>query len=302
MRTKFMALPCLLSAVVLLAGACTTKPAANTPPTAVLLAVPTAGALPLEVDFSGLLSADAGGSIVAYDWDLGDGSTETQAEFSHTYTVEDVYTVTLTVTDNMGATDTDTVDITVGPAAEPAVGCHDTTSTISIFYNGPIDSYKNAQLTNNTTGCGSDPLNSYLTVVSALDQPGATAVCQAGADPAVTGVVNLNALGFNSVPSTAWFCLNPLGFPELLEAGTCHPVGTASVKYDGPRNTLDNVTLYSGNLCEGTPGPTFTYVQHSTQPSAVTECAAVDAAFNSATNLAALIPTLPGDTYICQTV
>ncbi len=76
------------------------------------------------MDFSGTLSSDAGGTIVSYDWDLGDSSTETQAEFSHEYTVEDVYTVTLTVTDDKGATDTATTDITVGPMAEPTVGCN----------------------------------------------------------------------------------------------------------------------------------------------------------------------------------
>ncbi len=110
-----MALTCLMSAAVLVAGACTAKPAGtvNTPPTAVLLAAPDSGAPPLLVDFSAALSSDAGGLSTSWEWDLGDGTTETAEEFSHNYTTEGVYTVVLTVIDDKGATDTDTVDITV---------------------------------------------------------------------------------------------------------------------------------------------------------------------------------------------
>ena len=304
MRTKSVALLCLLSAAALLAGACTSKPkgSVNTPPTAVVLAAPESGALPLPVDFSGALSSDAGGSIVSFDWDLGDGNSRTEEEFTHTYTAEGEYTVTLTVTDNKGATDTDTTTIDVGGPAEPAAGCHDSTNSVSIIYGGPIDSYKNAQVANSTAGCGSEPLDNHVTVVSALDRAQATAVCQGGADPAVSGVINLTAAGFASLPTTAWLCLNPLGIPELLQVGTCHPIGTASVEYLGPRHSYDNVNLHNGNTCDGAAIGTSTYVQHSTQPAAIAACAAVDGAFNRATSLAVLIPTLPGDTYLCHTV
>jgi PKD repeat protein len=121
MRKSFWALVCLVSAMALVAGACSSRPraAVNTPPTAVLLAAPTEGAPPLQVDFSAVLSSDAGGTIVAYAWDLGDGTLSDQVEFSHTYTVEGVYTVSLTVTDDKGATATETVDVTVAIPNDP---------------------------------------------------------------------------------------------------------------------------------------------------------------------------------------
>ena len=46
------------------------------------------------------------GSIVSWDWKFGDGETGTGETVSHSYSLEGIYNVTLTVTDNDGATDT----------------------------------------------------------------------------------------------------------------------------------------------------------------------------------------------------
>jgi PKD repeat protein len=114
MRSKFMALLCLLSAVVLVSGACTSRPKVNAPPTAVIVASPLSGDPGVEVLFSGLLSSDVGGLIAGYAWDFGDGNTSTDPEPSNIYVAEGYYTVTLTVTDNGGAKDTATENIIVG--------------------------------------------------------------------------------------------------------------------------------------------------------------------------------------------
>jgi len=69
------------------------------------------------VTFDGSGSYDIDGTIIAYDWDFGDGSTGTGVTTTHAYGVAGTYTVILTVTDNGGLTDTDEAIVTVTEVA-----------------------------------------------------------------------------------------------------------------------------------------------------------------------------------------
>jgi hypothetical protein len=85
---------------------------------------PYTGNVGVAVQFDGTGSTDEDGSIVAYDWDFGDGSTGTGATPSHTYTAAGEYTVSLTVTDNDGLVDTATTTATIeedGTGNQPPV-------------------------------------------------------------------------------------------------------------------------------------------------------------------------------------
>jgi PKD repeat protein len=67
----------------------------------------------VAIAFDGTWSQDPDGTIVSYAWDFGDGAKDVGAKVSHTYEDEGVYTVTLTVTDDDGLTDSDATTATV---------------------------------------------------------------------------------------------------------------------------------------------------------------------------------------------
>jgi PKD repeat protein len=73
----------------------------------------------LSVDFSDTSSDD--GTIVAWDWDFGDGNWSLEQNPSHIYSTDGVYTVSLMVTDDLGGTSTFTKDVAVGSATVPNV-------------------------------------------------------------------------------------------------------------------------------------------------------------------------------------
>jgi PKD repeat protein len=93
--------------------------APNQPPTARLTADPNFGEAPLPVSFDAAASADPDGSLVAWDWDFGDGATDSGESVSHTYDTAGDHTVTLTVTDDGGASSTATTTVTVTAASIP---------------------------------------------------------------------------------------------------------------------------------------------------------------------------------------
>jgi PKD repeat protein len=82
-------------------------------PVAVMSATPSSGTVPLTSAFSSAGSSDPDGSIVAYEWNFGDGSpVATGPTASHVYSTPGSYTAQLKLTDNSGLTATRSVTIT----------------------------------------------------------------------------------------------------------------------------------------------------------------------------------------------
>ena len=94
--------------------------AANSlPPVASLAAGPTSGPAPLAVTFDGGGSSDPDGTIAAYAWSFGDGTSGSGATIVHTYSAAGTYTARLVVTDDTGLTAEATQVITVTGKGKP---------------------------------------------------------------------------------------------------------------------------------------------------------------------------------------
>lgn len=107
---------------------------------------PSNGCLPLTVDFEDRSTST--GSIVDWLWDFGDGTTSTQQHPSHVYTQKGYFTVSLTVTDADGCSDTYILDKAIFatlPIADigvnPPVNCPGLRSTFVSKSNGSGLSY-----------------------------------------------------------------------------------------------------------------------------------------------------------------
>ncbi|MFL6238681.1 MAG: PKD domain-containing protein [Actinomycetes bacterium] len=85
----------------------------NAPP----LASMTVSCTERSCQFDGTASSDSDGTVASYAWNFGDGSTTTGANASHAYASDGSYNVTLTVTDNQGATGTTTQTVNVAAIA-----------------------------------------------------------------------------------------------------------------------------------------------------------------------------------------
>jgi len=92
----------------------------NIPPVASFTFSPTMVSVGQAVSFDASASEDPDGTIVSYDWDFGDGTSGSGVSVSHTYTTAGNYLVSLTVTDDQGATGTVTRTVIVSEAVVTA--------------------------------------------------------------------------------------------------------------------------------------------------------------------------------------
>ena len=87
----------------------------NVPPTASF----TFNCTDLACTFNGTASSDPDGSIASYSWDFGDGNGSTAASPSHSFAASGDYSVSLTVTDNEGATGGTSQTVSVSDGSQP---------------------------------------------------------------------------------------------------------------------------------------------------------------------------------------
>jgi subtilisin family serine protease len=128
----------------------------NTPPTASF----TYNCNDLSCSFDGSASSDPGGSITSYAWDFGDGTTGTGMTVNKTYASAGTRTVRLTVTDNAGATGSQSQSVTVTAPSNGGITLNVSTSktrgisTATLNWSGAtsVDVFRNGSLLKTVSG------------------------------------------------------------------------------------------------------------------------------------------------------
>ena len=113
----------------------------NVAPTAVASATPTTTTEGSVISFNASGSSDSDGSITSYEWKEGSVVLSTAESFTKSDFTVGTHTVTLTVTDDYGATHSDDVSITIESSVATSVLLKKTGQTTS-FYTGDDGYYQ----------------------------------------------------------------------------------------------------------------------------------------------------------------
>lgn len=180
--------------------------------------------------------------IASYAWDFGDGGTSSLANPKHLYSTPGTYTVTLTVTDNIGCTDMATQTITILPL--------------------PV-----ATVTNNGPLCAGQTLNLTATAPTGVTYSwsGPNSFASTNQNPSIANVTTANS-GTYTLDTDNGFCAAQFVFPvtvnptpatpsassngplceDSLLTLTSSPVAGASYSWTGPvgfNSTQQNPTI-----------------------------------------------------------
>ncbi|HYF48717.1 MAG TPA: PKD domain-containing protein [Planctomycetota bacterium] len=202
------------------------NPPANAAPVARITANPTTGTAPLAVSFSGSTSSDSDGTITSYAWSFGDGGTGSGVSVSRTYSTPGTYTARLTVTDNLGATGTTTVNIVVNAPPATAQATYVTTDTTT------QGSWKNSY---GKDGYSIANLGQSLPAYAQLSVTGSALYTWAASTTDVRAVQKPAA---TDRIAACWYSSGSFDFNLNLTDGQFHKISVYSLDWDsyGPRN------------------------------------------------------------------
>ncbi|MEU1971942.1 PKD domain-containing protein [Microbacterium sp. NPDC019599] len=196
----------------------TNAPPANADPTADF----TSSTAKMKVSVDASASADTDGTIAGYTWNWGDGTANgTGKTASHTYAAEGDYTVTLTVTDDDGATDAKSA--TVSPVANKApiasFTAPVTVRTVNVNASGSSDPDGTIAGYSWNWGDGT-PNGTGVTASHTYATPGDyTVSLTVTDDEGLTGTNSVLVTAAANKPPTASFTATPTNLTVALNAG-----------------------------------------------------------------------------------
>ncbi len=206
---------------------------------------PYSGTAGTAISFSSAGSSDPDGSIASYAWSFGDGGTSTLANPTHAYAAAGTYSVSLTVTDNVGATGSNSTTATISSGAnQPPVA----------NANGPYSGTAGTAVSFSSAG-SSDPDGSIASYswnfgdggTSTAANPTHTYAAAGTYTVTLTVTDNLGATGSNSTTAS------------IASGGGTDVVTITRAEYDTEENRL-NVRATSSKQ----PTPTLTVVGYGT--------------------------------------
>jgi len=222
---------------------------------------PYSGTVNVAMTFDGSASTDSDGSIVSYSWNFGDGNTATGVSPTHTYLAAGTFNVTLTVTDDVGDTGTNSTTATIGQGNQPPVanagGAYSGTVNVALTFDGSASADPDGTIVSyswnfgdGNSGTGATPTHTYTTANTY--------------NVTLTVTDNMNAT--DSAGTTANIAPVVVNKPPVANAGGPYS-GTVGVAltFDGSASSDPDGTIvsYSWDFGDGGTGsgvtPSYTY-------------------------------------------